>query len=220
MIIAAHPDDEVLGCGGTMARHSNEGDTVYTVFMADGVTSRGRQLKNDVLQVRNKAATEVSILLGSQLPLFFGFPDNKMDTIAFLDIVQTLEPVIQRIQPSIVYTHHGGDLNIDHQITHRAVMTACRPIPGQCVKEIYCFEVLSSTEWSSSSVGNTFIPKRFVDISSSYGKKISALEIYGEEIHRFPHSRSKEAIKALAELRGSSMGIKAAEGFGIERQIL
>ena len=133
-VVAAHPDDEVLGCGGTMARHVQEGDEVHVLYMADGVSSREEQnLQKDQLQLRNQAALAACNILGVSTFTFLGFPDNKMDSLPLLDIVRPLEERVRDIQPEVVYTHHHGDLNIDHQITYRAVMTACRPVPAQSV---------------------------------------------------------------------------------------
>ena len=216
LVVAAHPDDEVLGCGGVMARHVNNGDKVHVVFMSDGVTSRTGADSKEV-DVRKQAAKEAGNLLGiEQPPRFLGFPDNRMDSIVLLEIVQALEQVIDEIEPEVVYTHHSGDLNIDHKITHQAVMTACRPQPGFCVRGIYSFEVLSSTEWSTN---NSFIPNYFVDISDTLELKISAIKAYCAELRTFPHARSIESIKALAKYRGASMGILAAEAFKVERLI-
>jgi LmbE family N-acetylglucosaminyl deacetylase len=216
LVVAAHPDDEVLGCSGTIACHVSDGDKVYVVFMSDGVTSRTGVESNEV-EVRKQAAKDAGNILGIvQSPRFLGFPDNRMDTVALLDIVQTLEQVINEIEPEVVYTHHLGDLNIDHKITHQAVMTACRPQPEFCVREIYSFEVLSSTEWSTN---NPFIPNYFVDISDTLELKVSAIKAYSSELRTFPHARSIESIKALAKYRGASMGIRAAEAFKVERLI-
>lgn len=219
LVIAAHPDDEVLGCGGTIARHVVEGDEVHVVFMADGVTSRVNH-DNEDLSVRNKAAHESCKLLGTQEPQFLGFPDNKMDTIAFLDVVQKLEKVMMEIRPSVVYTHHDEDLNVDHRITNQAVLTACRPQPGYYVNEIYSFEILSSTNWASCSIKNTFSPSRFVDISKVIELKIKALNIYDQEMRDYPHSRSIEAVESLARYRGSTMGMMAAESFHVIRVLI
>mgnify|MGYP006409935097 FL=1 len=217
LVVVAHPDDEVLGCAGTIARHVSDGDKVYVVFMSDGVTSRTGVESNEV-EVRKQAAKDASNILGMvQSPRFLGFPDNRMDTVALLDIVQTLEQVINEIEPEVVYTHHLGDLNIDHKITHQAVMTACRPQPGFCVREIYSFEVLSSTEWSTN---NPFIPNYFVDISDILELKISAIKAYNSELRLFPHARSIESIEALVKYRGASVGVHAAEAFRLERKIV
>ena len=217
LIVAAHPDDEVLGCGGTMARRVEDGDQVHVVFMADGATSRSQSLDRGYIEERNTAALKACQILGAQTPEFLGFPDNRMDSIALLDVILAIENVIDKIQPNVVYTHHGGDLNVDHQITHQGVMTACRPQPGVSVREIYSFEVLSSTEWIFPSAARTFAPNRFVDIGNVLDQKLAALNAYKDEIVDFPHSRSMTAVKALATVRGASMGMTAAEGFRIER---
>jgi LmbE family N-acetylglucosaminyl deacetylase len=219
LVIAAHPDDEVLGCGGTIARHINEGDEVSVIFMADGVAARDGSLFEKDLHVRYIAASNACKILGVKQTFSLGFPDNRMDTIALLDIVKNVEKVINEIQPRIIYTHHAGDLNIDHQITHQAVMTACRPQPGFCVKEIFNFEVLSSTEWSTPSVNNIFAPSLYVDISSTFDKKNTALECYNEEMRKFPHSRSIEAVEALAKYRGATVGVGLAEAFFVSRML-
>jgi LmbE family N-acetylglucosaminyl deacetylase len=220
LVVAAHPDDEVLGCSGTMARHASEGDEVYVVFMSDGVSSRTSIESNEV-EARKQAAKDASNILGIvQPPRFLGFPDNRMDTVALLDIVQTLEQVINEIEPEVVYTHHSGDLNIDHKITHQAVMTACRPQPGFCVREIYSFEVLSSTEWNSPVKSiNTFTPNVFIDLTGIWGQKIKALDCYKDELRDYPHARSYKNIEALAVFRGASVGLQYAEAFQLERKI-
>jgi len=222
LVVAAHPDDEILGCGGTMARHSNEGDEVYVVFMADGVTSRDTE--NGLLGEINKrkqSALNACRIVGAQQPIFLGFPDNKMDTYPMLEITQKLESVINEIKPSIVYTHHNKDLNIDHQLTHQAVMTACRPQPKAYVHDIYSFEVVSSTNWGSFSQGcDKFTPNYYVNIAKTIDKKLSALNEYGVEMRQFPHSRSMESISALSRYRGTSVGMHAAEVFQVERQLI
>lgn len=219
MVVAAHPDDEVLGCGGTIARHVDKGDQVHIVFMADGVTSRQALTEHD-LSKRNKAAHESCKILGTHSPKFLGFPDNKMDTVALLDVVQALEKEIDKIQPSVIYTHHAEDLNVDHRITHQAVLTAGRPQPESYINEIYSFEVLSSTEWVSPSAKNIFIPNCFVDISKVIERKIKALNAYVDEMRDFPHTRSVDTVQLLAKYRGSTVGIRCAESFKIERIIL
>lgn len=217
LIVAAHPDDEVLGCGGTIARHVSEGDKVNIVYMADGITSRDLQTHKDS-EVRQTASHKAQEILGIQHAFYLEFADNKMDSYPLLDIVQALEKVILQYQPSIIYTHHLGDLNIDHQVTHKAVMTACRPQPNFCVKKIYSFEVVSSTEWNSPNL-HPFIPNFFVDISQFLDTKLLALDAYQLEMREPPHSRSKEHIKSLTQHRGHSMGLDAAEAFMLLRHI-
>lgn len=209
LVIAAHTDDEALGCGGTIARHVAEGDTVYAVFLADGVTSRPDATPEE-LEQRNAAAEKAHKILGITKAHMLGFPDNRMDSVPLLDMVQKLETVIEEIKPEVVYTHHYGDLNIDHRITHQATMTACRPVPGSSINEIYAFEVLSATGWNNPN-SHPFMPNAFVDISEHLGTKMEALAAYDLEMRKAPHSRSLINARRLAELRGSEVGVSAAE---------
>lgn len=217
LVVAAHADDEVLGCGGTIARHVAEDDDVHLVLMADGVHSRpGSSMKDSVHRV--EASQRAQMILGISSLHSLQLPDNSMDSIPLLEIVQALESHIEKIRPAVIYTHHHGDLNIDHRITHAAVMTACRPVPGSSVSEIYGFEVLSSTEWATPHK-LPFIPNYFVDISKHLRTKLRALEAYTEEMRKAPHSRSIEHIEVLARHRGYSIGINAAEAFEAYRVI-
>jgi LmbE family N-acetylglucosaminyl deacetylase len=216
LVIAAHPDDEVLGCGGTINRHVDSGDTVNVLFMSDGVTSRNiNGLEQDS---RNQSAFEACSILGTQEPNFLDYPDNKMDSLALLDIVQAVEGIINNLKPDIIYTHHSGDLNIDHRITHQAVMTACRPQPNFSVKEIYSFEVLSSTEWQTQDK-LPFLPNYFIDIAPFIENKRKALHVYSSEMHAEPHSRSIENVLRLNAVRGNSVGLYYAEAFMVLRKI-
>ena len=215
LVVAAHPDDEVLGCGGTIARHVAEGDLVHVVFMADGVQSR-RMDGSEELQLRNQARDEALKILGVSECNVLDFPDNRMDSLPLLDVVQALEPIIKQVQPSRVYTHHHGDLNVDHRVTHQAVMTACRPVPGSSVREILAFEVMSSTEWATPGVA-PFVPNAFVDISDYLPKKLEALAAYDMEMRPAPHSRCVTNIEALARHRGNCVGVEVAEAFEVIR---
>jgi len=218
LVVAAHADDEALGCGGTIARHVSEGDSVHLVLMADGVNSRSSVTNMDAEQRRNHALHTAQKILGISSIECFGFPDNKMDSLPLLDIVKPLESVISKIQPSVIYTHHHGDLNVDHQLTHKAVMTACRPVPGISVREILTFEVVSSTEWSTPSVA-PFVPNAFVDITNYLSAKIDALAAYEMEMRSAPHSRCIAHVEALSRHRGNCVGVEAAEGFDVVRMI-
>ncbi len=215
LVVAAHADDEVLGCGGTMARHAAAGDSVHVVFVADGVSSRlGSGIEDMVL--RKKAIERACTILGVTSSTMFGLPDNKLDSIPLLDIVQPLESICAKLEPDVVYTHHYGDLNVDHRLTHQAVMTALRPLPGSKVKEIYAFEVVSSTDWSGPSMP-PFVPQLSIDISNYLDSKMMALESYQMEMRPTPHSRSLENIKLLALHRGYTIGFHAAEAFMVLR---
>lgn len=214
LIVAAHPDDEVLGCGGTIARHVAEGDVVCVVFMADGVGARGLDLKQ--IKYRNQARDRALKALGVTSWFALDFPDNRMDTVPLLDVVQALERIIDEQKPNRVYTHHYGDLNVDHRITCEAVITACRPVPGATVREILTFEVTSSTEWRSMPCSQ-FRPNLYIDISDFIEEKVQALGYYDLEMRPPPHSRSIEHSKAVAFHRGSCIGVLAAEAFEIIR---
>jgi N-acetylglucosamine malate deacetylase 1 len=144
------------------------------------------------------------------------FPDNRMDNVPLLDVVQALEPIIEQVQPTRVYTHHHGDLNVDHRITHQAVMTAFRPVPGSSVREILTFEVMSSTEWTAAGVA-PFVPNAFVDIGNYLPNKLEALAAYEMEMRPAPHSRSVAHIEALVRHRGNCIGVEAAEAFEVVR---
>lgn len=211
LVIAAHPDDEVLGCGGTMARHSARGDTVDVLFTADGMMSRSNAV--DTLERRRRAASEAAAILKARPPRFLDFPDNQLDSVPLLDIVRAMERSLNDINPSIIYTHHGGDLNVDHRIVHQAVVTALRPMQDSRFVGLFAFEVLSSSEWATAAIGAAFCPNHFVDISLVIEHKMMALQAYADEMRPFPHPRSFEAVRALATLRGASAGLRAAEAF-------
>lgn len=217
LIVAAHTDDEALGCGGTIARHVSEGDVVYAVFMADGVSSRAQADQKDLAD-RESAAERARKVLGIRENFYLGLPDNRLDSLSLIEVIQSLEPIIRKLAPSIIYTHHCGDLNVDHRITHQAVLTACRPMPGSSVREIYAFEVMSSTEWATSTA-EPFLANHYVDISGHLATKLEALKAYQLEMREAPHSRSVEHMAHLAHHRGHTVGVAAAEAFVTVRSI-
>jgi len=218
LVVAAHPDDEVLGCGGTIARHAAAGDVILTMFLTDG---EGARPDAGMAQIgaRRDAAREAACSLGSLPPLFFTLPDNRLDSVPLLDIVRPIEDVLRETAPRVVYTHHAGDLNIDHRRVHQAVMTACRPQIGHPVERIYAFEVPSSTEWSGPGFGPAFEPTRFVDIALWLDRKADALAAYAAELRPPPHPRSRDGIDNLARWRGATAGMAAAEAFMVLRQL-
>jgi LmbE family N-acetylglucosaminyl deacetylase len=220
MVIAAHPDDEALGCGGTITRHAAAGDVVRVLFLADGVSSREAADRAPELRARKTAAAKACAIMGTEAPVHLDFSDNRLDTLAMLDIVQAVEREAAAFRPDTVYTHHAGDLNVDHRICHQAVLTAFRPMPGQTVKSIYGFEVCSSTEWAFGGTGPIFVPTRFVDIAAHLKAKSDALRAYDMEMRAFPHARSYEAVEALAAWRGATVGCRAAEAFTVIRDII
>jgi LmbE family N-acetylglucosaminyl deacetylase len=215
-VIAAHPDDEVLGIGGTIARHADAGDEVHPVIMAQGALSRATGTECEVERLKT-AATRAAQILGAQPPHFGGFPDQQLDRVALLDLVKFVETIAAEVQPDIVYTHHGGDINLDHQKVHGATCTAFRALPGSRVRAVYTFETVSSTEWGSREQNAPFVPRHYVDITTTFERKKQALAEYAMEMRAFPHPRSMEVVECLARVRGSEAGVHAAEAFGLQR---
>jgi len=222
LVIAAHPDDEALGAGGVMAKHVLQGDGVSVAILGTGIASRkakGEDISSELRALR-KEAKRANAKLGVKEVAFLDFPDNSFDSVPLLEIVKAVERIVSDKKPDIVYTHHFGDLNIDHRRTFEAVMTACRPTGGCSVKKILCFEVPSSTEWNVQTTKNVFIPNVFIEITKVLKKKTAALREYKGETRAFPHPRSLETVQALARLRGSAVGVSAAEAFELVREIL
>lgn len=213
LVVAAHPDDEVLGCGATLARHAAAGDRVEVFIAATGAASRGDG--DAAIKALQDAARAAASTLGVDGVRFGGLPDNALDKLPLLDVVQTIEAVVAGVRPTVVYTHHGGDLNVDHQIVHQAVRTACRPLPGTAVRQVRCFETPSSTEWGGASGGGDFRPTIFIDVAGFMAAKRRALECYAMEMRLFPHARSMDAVDALAVVRGAQSGLAAAEAFSL-----
>ena len=215
LVVAAHADDETLGCGGTIARHVDEGDEVIVVFMTDGVAAR-EDVTNRDSDSRKSASSRAMSVLGVNKYYQLDFPDNRMGSVDLIEVVQAVERIVEEHKPHAIYTHFSGDLNIDHRVTHDAVMTACRPQQWCSVKEVYTFEVLSSTEWAGSSTAQ-FSPQKFVEITNYWEIKQLALQSYSQEMRGYPHSRSYRCVEALAMYRGATNGVGLAEAFFVER---
>jgi len=223
LVVAAHPDDEVLGCGGTIARLAEEGHNVYITILGEGITSRFKgpeKVDNEMIKMLHKQSHQVADILGAKDIFLYSQPDNCFDVVPLLEIINIVENLIVKLKPKIIYTHYAGDLNIDHKITHRAVVTATRPTENCPVKEIYTFEIPSSTEWAFGQFQEIFNPNMFVNINETLDIKIKAMEKYKSEICDFPHPRSFQALKALAQYRGSVVGLKYAEAFETIRKIV
>jgi LmbE family N-acetylglucosaminyl deacetylase len=217
LVVAAHADDEVLGCGGTIAKHIHNNDHVSVCFLTDGVSARDTTSVSDT-EIRTQATYQAMTSLGVKDEDIhqFDFPDNKMDTLPLLDIVKKIEALIVLTSPNVIYTHFRHDLNIDHQKANQAVLTACRPQNSSCVKKILSFEVLSSTEWESPSLPS-FKPQYINNITHFWQAKERALKCYHQEMRAFPHSRSYQCVEALATLRGATHGYQKAEAFFVEK---
>ena len=222
LVVAAHPDDEVLGCGASMAKWSNAGIEVNVLIMAEGTTSRdkvrNREKSIDELSLLAKSARSAGKILGVGSVQLLDFPDNRMDSVDRLEVIKAVEEHIKLLKPVTVVTHHSGDLNIDHRIVHEAVVTACRPKPGNGVLRLLSFEINSSTEWQPDSV-SSFQPNWFEDVSGFISRKLQALEAYSIEMRPWPHSRSLKAVEHLARWRGGTVGTEAAEAFMLLREV-
>lgn len=218
LIIAAHPDDEVLGCFGTVAKLIKNGYEAYTLILSEGKTSRENVDKKDLelLQLEMKQAND---LIGIKKVFSANFPDNAFDSVPLLKIVKEIEKIKNEIKPEIIFTHHIGDMNIDHQITHKAVLTATRPMQGESVKTIYSMEIPSSTEWNSYSAQNAFISNVFFGIEDTIDLKINAMAKYKSELREYPHPRSLQHIKELAKVNGTKVGLNYSENFWLVRGI-
>ena len=221
LIVAAHPDDEVLGCGGTMARYAEEHE-VHVLILGEGLTSRlddREWAEAEPFEQLRADATKASKLLGVSSVEFGGLPDNQFDQVPLLQIIKMIEGKIRTVRPEAIYTHHSGDLNVDHGLTCRAVLTATRPGIGHRVQDVFSFEIRSSTEWAFQQVMPIFRPNVFVDISATIGTKIEAMECYATESRPSPHPRSPESLRATAKYWGSVIGREYAEAFELIRSL-
>ncbi|GIK39310.1 MAG: LmbE family protein [Chloroflexota bacterium] len=222
LVIAAHPDDEVLGCGGTIVRLAQAGHQVYIAILGEGITSRYTQRDHAdpaLLATLHNRSQQVADLLGAKELFMYNLPDNRFDTVPLLEIVKIIEELVESVTPQVIYTQHGGDLNIDHNLLYRATLTATRPMVGTSVKTVYAYEVASSTEWAFQRFSPVFHPNIFVDISQTLNLKLEAMRMYESEIRQFPHPRSAQALQAIAQRWGSVVGLEAAEAFELVREI-
>ena len=214
LIVAAHPDDEVLGCFGTVSRLIKEGYEAYTLILGEGKTSRDEKRvvenKKDEIEILNSEIKRANDTIGIKKTFIYNFADNRFDSIDLLDIVKVISKVKEEIKPDIIFTHYENDLNIDHTITYKAVLTATRPMKNECVKEIYSFEILSSTEWNYPI---SFSPDVYFDIEDFIDIKLEAMKKYYSELCEYPHPRSLEGIKLNAQYNGMRVGKKYVEAF-------
>jgi len=216
LIIAPHPDDEVLGCGGTIAKYAGKGCEVYLCIVTKGYTP---DWTKEFLKNRPKEIERSNIILGIKKTYFLDYPTVKLDTIPQKELNDSIAQVVNEVQPEVIYIPHRGDVNKDHRLVFDAAIVAVRPQPGSPIKKVLCYETLSETEWGAPFVENVFIPNVYVDISETLEIKLKAMSEYKSELKKFPHPRSLEAISALAEARGVSAGVKAAEAFILVREI-
>ena len=197
LVVAAHPDDETLGAGGTTARLTRSGEEVSWLILGEGSTSREGGADPGALAIQAQECARAASRLGVSDVERAGLPDNRFDSVDLLDVVHLVERTIARVRPHTVLTHHRGDANVDHRITHDSVLAATRPVPGSSIRTVLAFEVVSSTEWAFDPAGS-FNPGVFVDITDTIEDKVHALAAYESEMRIFPHPRSPEVVRAQA----------------------
>jgi LmbE family N-acetylglucosaminyl deacetylase len=214
VVLAAHPDDEILGAGATLAGHARVGDVVHAVIVSEGASSRYEpEMKKGLEDAAARAASKIGFASVS----FERFPDQRLDTVPLVDIVQRIEALLDPIDPHVVYTHFPGDVNADHGLVARAVWTACRPYRFPRVRRFITFETPSSTEWGWPS--DVFRPNLFVNVAATLDVKISAMQCYESELRPYPHPRSEQALRERAAYWGSVVGRSAAEAFMLLREV-
>lgn len=226
LLVVAHPDDELLGLGATMHKLITSHNVItHVVILGEGITSRDTErnelLRKHELEIHKANVYKAQKAIGYHSISLYDFPDNRFDSVDLLNIIKVIEKEISKFTPDIVFTHHGGDLNIDHQKTFEAVMTACRPLKDETVKTIITFETPSGTEWRSPSDPRHFLPNLFVEVNEiDLEAKILGMESYEFEKRQYPHPRSPEALKIISKRWGIVNGLQFAEAFCLIRKII
>lgn len=221
MVFAAHPDDEIIGVSGTLYKHVQRGDSVRVIIVCEGKSSRlenYRDFKKEILSEYQEETHNALSVLNIHDYRMLALANNRLDMYDFLDVVKIISKEVDEYHPDVIYTHYHKEMNIDHNIVSRAVLTACRPLPGSKVKEVCMYETLSSTEYAAA-LGETFCPNMFVDISEQLERKLLAMKCYISELREAPHPRNIDSIKQNAQLWGAKIGVPAAEAFVIARII-
>ena len=217
LTVAAHPDDETLGAGGTMAYHAARGERVWVCVLADGASSRHGRVAQQA-----ECAQRACDTLGVERLVMVGLPDQRLDTLSLLDVITPVEECIAEFSPDVVLTHFPGDVNEDHRLVSRAVMVATRPVAGSSVRRVCAFEIPSSTDWAPPIAGSVFMPNLYVEISGTLETKLTAMKCYSEtyvsEVRPYPHPRSLEALTVYAQRSGVAAGMLAAEPFMLLRE--
>jgi LmbE family N-acetylglucosaminyl deacetylase len=210
-VIGAHPDDELLGSGGAMRKMMDDGYDVISIIVAKGRKEEEHHMQ-EFIALANRH-------LGIKEVIFLKYRNLMLETVPLYKINKKIESLIEKYEPEMIFTHHYGDLNRDHQITFEAVLTAARPLPEKKPIDIICFETVSSSEWHANTGFHSFKPNFFVDITNTIDKKLEALRYYDVEMRPYPHPRSYEGIKQLASIRGITIGVQYGEAFEIVRRV-
>jgi LmbE family N-acetylglucosaminyl deacetylase len=218
LTVAAHPDDETLGAGGTMARLAAASHEVHVCILTEGVTARHRHM-----DLQEECAVRACEVLGVSDVVFCGLPDQRLDSLPLLDIITPIEKCVGEIRPDLVFTHFSHDANQDHRAVFQATLVATRPMADTGVATVLCYETASSTEWAAPFAGNVFSPNLFVDISTTLPVKLDAMRAYEQtfsgEMRPFPHPRSYQALEAISRRHGATAGVAAAEAFMLVRHV-
>lgn len=216
LVISAHPDDEVIGAGGTIARHVAQGDDVYWCVVTQGYTPPWPE---EALQAARQQVYEVQSVLGIREVFFCGFPTVKLNAVPYMELNSAIQRVVDQVRPETVYTTPRDDINQDHRIVFESTLVACRPLPGTSVRRLLCYEITTTTRFGLAPGASGFYPNVYVDISRYLDKKMEAMQVYQTEVREFPHPRSLEGIRLFAQERGVSMGFEAAECFQLIRDL-
>ncbi len=218
LVIAAHPDDEVYGMGGTIAKLCKQGHDLYVLILTEGCSAQYKDQPHLIEEKKNQAY-EANAILGVKKVVFGDLPDMKLDTLEHLEINAVIEEAIRELEPEVVYTHFYGDVNKDHRCVFESTMVAVRPVHSQCVREVYCYQVPSSTEWAANVAQSIFIPNVFEEISEYYDKKQDSILVYSSEIRDYPHPRSLKVVELYDSALAKRNGLELSEGFMLIRKV-
>ena len=221
LVIAAHPDDEVLGVGGTIAKLTAQGVECHLLIVTDGSSSQYRDSNHlqEIIESKRTETKACADLLGFKSIHYGELPDMKLDRTPHIVINQVIEKAIDEIQPDKVFTHFWGDVNMDHQNVFKSTLVAVRPVMGQVVKELYCYRVPSSTEWTPNKEDTMFMPNYYVDIEKFAEQKYKAFACYSTELREYPHPRSIQYLRETDRTAGLKVGLLAAEEFVLLRKL-
>lgn len=221
LVVSAHPDDEVLGAGGTIAKLSDKGVECHLLIVTDGSSSQYRDFDNlvEIVKAKKQETGDCAAVLGFKSVLYGGLPDMKLDVTPHIEVNKVIEDAIEKLHPDTVFTHFWGDVNVDHQNVYRSTLVAVRPVMGQVVKDLYCYRVPSSTEWTPNKADTMFMPNTFVDITEYAEQKYKAFSKYTTELRDYPHPRSIQYLREDDKAAGHRVGLYAAEEFILLRKI-